>query len=214
MEQFDPPAGAIVGATLVLFNGPPRSGKDTAGNYMHTITPRSRTMKFAGMLKRSTHMDFGLPPELPDDAFEHCKDEPHPAFYGMTPRRAYIQKSEDRQKPFLGNDIYGRVLLRRLWRAYQEGVRTFFVTDSGFAEEAWPIINVIGASDTLLVRIHAEERGKTFVGDSRSYLDLPGVAAYDVENNTSVEDFTHEVRHYVLPFVVDRIVFQQQAVEP
>jgi len=209
MEQFDAPSGAFFGATVVLLNGPPRCGKDTAGNYLTSVTPRSRTMKFAGMLKRSTHMDFGLPTELPDDAFEHCKDEPHPAFYGLSPRKAYIQKSEERQKPFLGEDIYGRVLLRRMWRAYRQGVRTFFLTDSGFVKEAYPVVEAIGSANTLLVRIHAEERGKTFAGDSRSYINLPDVVSYDIENNESVEDFTQELRHYVLPFVVDRIVFKQ-----
>lgn len=209
MEQFDPPAGAFDGVTVVLFNGPPRSGKDTAGNYLHSITPRSRPMKFAGSLKRSTHIDFGLPYELPDDAFETCKDEPHPAFFGMTPRAAYIQKSEERQKPFLGDDIYGRIMVRRMWRSYRQGVRTFYMTDSGFAKEAMPPIEAIGATNFLLCRIHAEERGKTFAGDSRSYIELPDVAAYDIENNGAVDDFTAQLCHYVLPFVENRIIFQQ-----
>lgn len=208
MEIFDPPAGALVGATVVLFNGPPRCGKDTAGNYLHTITPRSRPMKFAGTLKRSVHMDFGLPYGLPDDAFEQCKDQPHPAFFGMTPREAYIQKSEQRQKPFLGPDIYGRCALRRVWRSYQEGIRVFYFTDSGFELEAWPIVHEIGEENTLLCRIHADKRGKTFAGDSRSHISMAGVRDYDLDNNDSIDDYTANLRHLILPFVSDRIYFR------
>lgn len=209
MENFDPPAGAFDGATVVLLNGPPRCGKDTGANHLNRIIPRSRVMKFAGMLKRSTHIDFGLPPELPDDAFENCKDQPHPAFFGQTPRNAYIEKSEKRQKPFLGDDIYGRVLVRRMWRAYREGVRVFLMSDSGFAPEAVPVIQAVGAYNHLLLRIHAEQRGCSFVSDSRSYIQLPGVVSYDLDNNGEIDDYMAQLRHYVLPFVCDRTVFEQ-----
>jgi hypothetical protein len=209
MEHIDPPVGAFVGATVVLFNGPPHSGKDTAGNFMHSITPHSRIVKFAGNLKRSTHMDFGLPPEIPDDYFEKCKDLPNAAFFGQTPRQAYIDKSEKRQKPFLGKDIYGRTLLRSMWRDYQEGVKTFYVTDSGFDYEAVPILEAIGKENYLLVRIHAEKRRCSFKKDSRSYIDLAEVATYNVGNNTTQDDFTCELRHLIMPFVAERVFFTE-----
>lgn len=204
MEQFDPPEQAFIGASVVLFNGPPRCGKDTAGHYLTYVAkvPRSRVMKFAGMLKRSTHMDYGLPPEIADNAFERCKDEPHPAFFGKTPREAYIEKSEKRQKPFLGNDIYGRVLLRRMWRAYQEGIRVFWITDSGFAEEATPLISAIGVEKFMLVRIHADLRGCNFNNDSRTYIELPGVRTVDLHNDGTHEAFYTSVLEAVLPFVM------------
>lgn len=208
MEDFDPPAGAFEGVTVVLFNGPPRCGKDTAGKYLATITPRSHTMKFAGTLKRSTHMDFGLPYDLPDDAFEHCKDVPHPAFFGRTPREAYIEKSEKRQKPFLGADIYGRTLLRRMWRVYRQGTHVFLMTDSGFAPEASPLIEAIGAENFLLCRIHAELRGMTFAKDSRSYIELPGVANFDIDNNGTIDEYTARLCRCVPPFVAGRFVIQ------
>lgn len=204
--DFDPPAGAIVGATLILFNGPPYSGKDTAGKCLLPLIRDSMILKMAGALKKSTHIDFGMPDDLPDDAFELCKDDPHPAFFGMTPRAAYIQKSEERQKPFLGKDIYGKTAVRRLWREYQTGKRVFFVTDSGFFDEVSPLLGVIPKDDTLLVRIHAENRGCDFKKDSRSYIELPGVATYDVENNTSEADFRVRIMNLVIPFIGMRTI--------
>lgn len=209
MEIFDPPPGAMVDATVILFNGPPRCGKDTAGKYVNGLVPRSRVMKFAGTLKRSVHVDLGLPYDLPEDAFERCKDEPNSAFFGMTPREAYIQKSEVRQKPFLGEDIYGRTVLRRMWRAYQDQSKTrvFLMTDSGFAPEAAPVIDAVGANRVLLLRIHAEKRGCSFVNDSRSYIQLGNVATYDVDNNRSIEEFQGVVMGLVYPFLHDGTVF-------
>lgn len=201
MERFDPNPGEMPEAKVVFFNGPPRSGKDTAANALHRVLPRSRVMKFAGILKRSVHMDFGLPPELPDDAFEPCKDEPHPAFFGKTPRQAYIEKSEKRQKPYLGFDIYGRTLLRRMWRAYQEGVRTFLLSDSGFILEALPVTEVVDRQNCLLVRIHADKRGCSFENDSRNYIHLNEVTTIDVENNGAVDEFLATVSSNVLRFL-------------
>lgn len=205
METFDPPPGAMAGATVILFNGPPYCGKDTAGKYLNGLVSHSRIVKFAGTLKHSVHIDYGL--YLPEDSFEGCKDQPHPAFFGLTPRAAYIQKSEERQKPFLGQDIYGRTALRRMWRAYQEGIRTFLVTDSGFSYEAAPVIEAVGSKNVLLLRIHAEERGCSFANDSRSYIQLDNIATYDVENNRSIEEFQGLVMGLVYPFLHDGTTF-------
>lgn len=201
MNTYDPPKHAFKQSSVVLFNGPPYSGKDTAAKHIMLNIPRSRVMKFAGMLKRSTHMDFGMPPELPDDAFDNCKDKPNEAFFGQTPRQAYIDKSEKRQKPFLGEDIYGRVLLRRMWRAYQEGVRVFLISDSGFAPEARAIMKVVDRSQIMLVKIHADGRGCSFAGDSRSYISLPGVHTVNVANDDDVETFKTDVLAQVRSFV-------------
>lgn len=206
LPDFDPPAGAIVGATVVLFNGPPYSGKDEAGRSLLPIIPNSMILKFAGPLKRSTHTDFGLPDDLPDDAFEDCKDRPHPAFFGLSPRNAYIDKSENRQKPFLGKDIYGRIAVRRMWREYQAGRRVFLVTDSGFAHEAMPVLDVVPKQDVLLIRVHADGRGCNFNNDSRSHIELPGVFTYDVENDGTLDQYHRTIQRLVVPFVTDRAV--------
>src|SRR5690348_1502300 len=191
--DFDPPSGAIRDVTVVLFNGPPHSGKDECGKCLIPLTRNSTILKFAGTLKRSTHLDFGLPDDLPDDAFENCKDDPHPAFFGLSPRNAYIQKSELRQKPFLGQEIYGKTTLRRLWQHYQAGKRVFLCTDSGFADEVQPLFRVISREDFLLVRLFSESRGCNFMIDSRTHIELPGVTTYNVDNNGCIDEFHNTI---------------------
>lgn len=200
LNDIDPPAGALDNCTIVLFNGPPHCGKDEAGKTLRPLyLGDGLVIKFAATVKQSTHVDFGLPDDLPDFAFEDCKDEPHPAFFGMSPRQAYIQKSEERQKPFLGKDIYGRIAVRRMWQAYQRGIRKFFFTDSGFAEEAVPVLQVVPHNQVLLVRIHRP--GCTFKGDSRSYIQLPGIKSYDLQNDGSITQYRNGVISCVTPFV-------------
>lgn len=204
--EFDPPAGAMADASVVFINGPPYSGKDTAAAYLQPFFKRSTIVKFAGPLKHSTHIDFGLPSNLPDDFFENCKDIPNPAFFGLSPREAYIQKSEKRQKPFLGDDIYGLDAVRTLWRRYQAGKRMFFFSDSGFEPEAYPVLGSIDPQNAFLLRVHAEKRGKSYTGDSRSYIHIPDIAAYDVYNDSTIEHFFKVLTLDVLPQIRQKAV--------
>lgn len=207
MEQFDPPVGGMSGATVVLLNGPPRCGKDTAGAYLARKFDNSMVLKFAGPLKRLTHVGYGLPPNIPDDYFEQVKDQPLDAFFGLSPRQAYIKFSEEQIKPFLGDEHFGKLFRRRMWREYCAGKRVFLSTDSGFATETNPVIQSIKPENVLLVRIHAEARGVSFKNDSRSYIELPEVTTYDIENNSSVEAFQKVVHAFVEPFVLTRFRF-------
>lgn len=192
--------GEMSAARVVFLNGPPRCGKDTAGKFLANSIPHSSAVKIAAALKRVTHARFGLY-DVADDYFERCKDEPSPALFGLVPRQEYIAESEIRTKPFLGDDHFGRVLARQMWRQYQSGTRRFFVTDSGFAAEAEPVVTSIGPDNCVLVRIHAEERGCDFTNDSRSYIEIPSIVSYDIENNDTREDFCLRLLALLGPFL-------------
>lgn len=185
---------------LILLNGPPGAGKDTAGRAIAAKVPNARVMKFARRLKESVHADYGFP-SLPHDAFEAVKDEPNAAFFGKTPRQAYITKSESMVKPVLGDDFYGRVFLRDMMAEAALGAEAVVVTDSGFAIEAMPAVRHVGRDRVLLLRVRAEGRRKTFAGDSRGYIRIPGVACVDVHNDGDEDDF----RAVVLDVVEDWI---------
>lgn len=166
-------------------NGPPRCGKDTAGQMLADAIGSACTNKFARVVKERCHAAYetrGLYEEydVPHDHFEHCKDEPRSEFLGRTPRECYIAFSERFYKPLHGADVFGRLLLADLRAA--DAVGTWVITDSGFREEAMPLVEHFGARSTVLVRLRRE--GCTFAGDSRSYLDLLdlGVTTVDLVN--------------------------------
>jgi len=177
---------------VIFINGPPRSGKDAAGNALATIL-KGETFKFAHALKCGTHALFaamrGIRLDMTsiedfasdatnDAAFEAVKDKSSPEFFGLSPREAYIAVSETLLKPTFGDKFFGAVLMRRLAQD-QPGVA--IITDSGFVGEAQVIIDAVGADNCKLLRMHRD--GCDFSNDSRGYIDLPGVDCHDVDNN-------------------------------
>lgn len=176
---------------VILLNGPPRCGKDTAGKAIVTALG-GEVAKFADALKVATHALYGMTWKAAD-AFEDTKEIPSGCFFGRSARAAYIEVSERMVKPVLGQEFFGRVLAQKLVQRRDAGCALVAVTDSGFAHEATPVVNAIGAKNVLLVRIHAEARGCSFRGDSRGYIELLGVATMDVLSDSDVEGFRMNV---------------------
>lgn len=176
---------------IILFNGPPGSGKDTAAKYLQREYGAYHT-KFAKALKEATHALYGLG-ALPDDFFESSKGKATQTFFGLPPRQAYIKVSEELVKPVLGKNFFGEVMRQTCKRAVGDGYDLIVISDSGFAEEALPLVEEFGAENILLVQIHAEERGCTFEGDSRSYISLPAVYTAHIDNNGSEEEFLNTI---------------------
>ncbi len=159
---------------VVLFNGPPRSGKDTIAR---ALTDRLEnnykvcTVKFADAIKGPVAQMFNLTDEEYDFYFEtDAKDKPQDRFFGFTPRAVLISFSEEWAKKLFGEKIFGQILGRRvsLERNLVEA-DLVFVTDCGFAPEIEGFFEYHGSMNTGLFRV---VRGKcSFKGDSRRYVD-------------------------------------------
>jgi hypothetical protein len=178
---------------IVFVNGPPRAGKDTAVKLIQEWSQGEfQRVGFADHLKEATHAAYGLfGPDgkpLPYDYFEHCKGEPRPEFFGITPRQAYINHSEKYMKEFHGQDVYGHLYVKRLKDLYN-GVPPEYlgVPDSGFYPEMLPPMDYMPHHYHLLLRIHRD--GCNFSNDSRSYLyNTRCHREIDITNN---EDIFH-----------------------
>lgn len=201
---------------IILVNGPPRAGKDTA----QEAVPDSVRCKFARAVKEGCHAAFGLDPkEYPMDVFEAVKEEPNVLFFGKSPREAYIAYSEMFMKPFTGDQqVFGKMLVRWIKEykhyktftsateaathhaaGYPVGTTPFIVTDSGFRDEAVSLVEAFGAENIKLIRVHRE--GCNFDNDSRSYIDLAdlGVEEEDVVND-DIGDYKREIALIVEEF--------------
>lgn len=179
---------------IFFLNGPPRSGKDTAG-YLLADMLRERgyqvtVRKFSQILKEGTHALFEMP-RAPHDAFEDLKDKPLVEFMGATPRQAYIAVSERLMKPLFGEDVFGRMLARNL-RRDMVGVEgdALIITDSGFVPEALALLSEFPKAEAVVIRMH--RKGCDFGSDSRGYITLgahPQVTgSYDLPNNSTIEN--------------------------
>lgn len=194
---------------VVFLNGPPGCGKDSGAKVLTCEINSwgknwSRVFKFAEHLKRSVLADAGLPYDDDLEKYEADKDVPKAIWGGVSFRQRCIIKSEDYFKPQFGDEYFGEVTSRKLESAvpgvkqaldeFGESLDCFIalITDSGFESETRPLLRKIPHENCLHVRIHAEGRGKTFEGDSRSYITLPDtVKVVDVENNVEgAEAFT------------------------
>lgn len=182
---------------VILLNGPPESGKDTAAEMLKDeLGWPAWVEKFARPVKEGCHGLFGIVDEvgrvLRHDAFEKVKNEPNYEFMGMSPRQAYIWYSEEVMKPKFGQAIFGNMavinMLKKL-NEFRESVRRgvvvdstpyFLISDSGFQSETDPVVTAFGACNVLLIRLYRD--GKTFASDSRSYIEPPMVRKVDVVN--------------------------------
>lgn len=179
---------------LILFNGPRHSGKDTAALHVAEIL-NAYHFKFSAPIKAAIKIAFNLSSQ-DVDYLESIKTQPTPILFGKSYVEAQISFSEEWAKPSFGQDVFGRWAVNAIRdvqaKAYIRKYDPFVSSDSGFACEAWPVIeNLFGVEDTLLVRVYRQD--KNFDGDSRSYIELPGVETVEIENNGSIGDYHKRV---------------------
>jgi hypothetical protein len=171
---------------ILFLNGPPRSGKDTLGRTVF-LEFNARQHKMAEPLGAGVPAMFGIHPDRWRVMREAEKDVPQADLMGWTPRQAMIWLSEEVMKPRFGDDIFGRIATNELAKM-QTTTELTIITDSGFKEECVPVVKKFGNKNCFLVRLHRD--GCSYVGDSRSYLDLSdyGVNSFDFDNNSDIKD--------------------------
>lgn len=186
---------------LLLLNGPPRSGKDSIGA---ALNDRGWVcLSFARVLKDMTHRMYGV--TCSHDHFEHIKDQPCGAFYGKTPRQAYIAVSETLIKPLHGKTFFGERMLDVLKPFDVSKSRySIVITDCGFVDE----VRVVAAKyKSTLVRV--VRPGYTFKDDSRSYLYLSDIGVDNMpmitfENSRDLAALNDKVRAVIDILQADR----------
>lgn len=195
---------------IVIFNGPPGSGKDEAARYFKARGFKHLSFKY--QLFKETVSFFGVDEEWFMDSYDDrsVKERPEDLLDGMSRREALIYVSEEITKPALGKDIFGVCVAREI-----EDGKNYCISDGGFVEELVPLINRVGADNIILVQLTRE--GCDYSSDSRRYFNgqlkkeytishatqivrehiLPEsfpIRAYRVHNNGSLEEF-HRVLH-------------------
>lgn len=182
---------------VVIFNGPPNSGKDSIVDGIIELVGRGfsdgseiHKMSFKDALYITTRAyvikDLKMSFEDANDIIERCKDRNlKDEFYdliGMTPRQLMIKVSEEVVKPKYGKGYFGKAFLERLSRLSDESEHVILVPDGGFQEEV-SLINSEGIP-TVVIQLHRE--GTSFKGDSRRYVK--GLVTYGLHNDGDLDD--------------------------
>jgi hypothetical protein len=185
---------------LILWNGPRKSGKDTASLYCEAAF-KAHHFKMSGPIKAAIKAMFGFH-DQEVEYLESIKVDSTFLLFGRSYVETQISFSETWAKPLFGKHVFGDMAARHLRAAMREDPtqQLYVCSDSGFAAEALPVIDLFGKQNTLLVKIHRE--GKTFAGDSRSYIELEGVQTLTLLNNGTTEQY-YEVVHQLVQNWID-----------
>ena len=197
---------------VVLFNGPPRSGKDSACEIIMKHFPEVHYAYFKEVLYRETAKILGLDfnfwakvcqngdlkdlPMLTMSAGETCAL--------MTPRDILIYLAEKVLKP-----KYGRMFIAQstadtiaeLIQFQQEQsneAAVIVVPDLGFDYEIDTVREMLPNAHVISVAIHRP--GFTFEGDSRNYVKHPNFA---LNNSETYEDLKHNALRLFRNIVLD-----------
>lgn len=179
---------------VVLFNGPPRSGKDTLAWMLATkleqqhvnIPVRFESISFP--LRQIAYATVGYVGDLDGEDYESFKLMEFPEL-GVNGRQLMISVSEDWLKKKFGFEVMAKMLMAR--QAYQMFDGLMMIRDSGFQCEVDPLIRRYGAENIYLVRVHRE--GCDFSNDSREWTHLPKSGnCMDVYNDGTLADLQTE----------------------
>ena len=180
---------------LILFNGPRHSGKDTASLYCeHTLG--AHHFKMSGPIKAAAKAFFSLSDDEVD-YLEQIKTTPSFLLFGVSYVDLQISMSEDWAKKKFDQYIFGKLAARSVSAHIKSSPNQelYVCSDSGFESEAWPVIDIFGKENTLLVKIH--RNGKDFSGDSRSYIELDGIQTIDLINNKDVGSYYDSIKSLI-----------------
>lgn len=196
--------------TVVLLNGPPRSGKDTAAEAIMAapfLDMTKRFERFSMPLKAFWCAAYGYPMDARGNSdLEHIKEKKLPPF-DESYREGQIFLSENYVKEDYGDLAFGELMATRIGH-YRKNTSSsnhllVVIPDSGFASEAVPVVDLVGASNVLLALTIRE--GRTFSGDSRSYISLPGVHTESLVNEGDIKSYKQRAVNLVKDFLRDRI---------
>lgn len=178
---------------IILFNGPPSSGKDVASLYLF----KKYNVLHCSFKRKLIHLTQILLDITPTEwhYWYQDKEKPREELNDLSCRQALIKVSEEMVKPVMGKDFWGRSEANWLKRnLHRDQIAVF--SDAGFDEEVVPIVKAFGEKNVHIIKIIRE--GCSYENDSRKYLSenlLPTENYYTVENNGTLEEFYQNVNN-------------------
>ena len=179
---------------VIMFNAPPRAGKDTACEILMRKFPESVKYEyFKEYLYKESAKVLGLDFNFWASVCQNgdLKDKPMlrlqtgGAEGSVTPRDILINVAENILKPKHGKDCIANATAHKIAKTIQQfkaekGYNPIIVVpDLGFPYEADAVRAIIPSAEVAVV--HIKREGYTFEGDSRNYVPK---AKYRIENTT------------------------------
>lgn len=197
---------------VIMFNGPPRSGKDSACEIIMEHFPEVHYAYFKEVLYRESAKILGLDFNFWASVCQNgdLKDKPMLAVAAgetgavMTPRDILIYLAEKVLKPKYGKEFIARGTAETIsdliqhQREQSNEEAMIVVPDLGFDYEIDTVRDMLPNVHVISVAVHRP--GFTFEGDSRSYVKDPN---FGLHNTGSCEDLKHQVLRLFKNIVLD-----------
>ena len=170
---------------IVIFNGPPGTGKDEACLFFQS--KKFIHLSFKEELFKATFEYFGVTKDwfMEDYNNRAVKEKPVPELkingIDLSRRDAMIYVSEKYLKPKYGNDYFGLQASKNI-----EANVDYCFSDGGFIDELLPIINKVGTDNICIVQL--TRKGCDFSSDSRRYFDGEMIEEYIINDKTEISN--------------------------
>jgi len=166
---------------IVIFNGPPASGKDEAASlYKEKFGFGNLSFKYQLFKETIKHFDVDKRWFMEGYNDRDQKEKKEFALQGMSRREAMIHVSEDIIKPKKGLDYFGRSVAEEI-----EEENNYALADGGFVEELEPIIEKVGAENIVIVQLTRE--GHDYSSDSRKYFNGNIISETTIGHQTEID---------------------------
>lgn len=178
---------------VIIFNGPPGSGKDTGAAYLQS--KGYNHLRFKDSLIALTSLIYSVPEADIEELLESRdgKERSDVRFGGKSLRQALIYVSEGVIKPNFGKDFFGVKAAHSILRSDNE---LHVMSDGGFETE----INTFIQHGFRVLLIHIHREGHDFSGDSRQYVYPKNLIKGDgschyfvIKNDWSIENFYAQI---------------------
>ena len=166
---------------IVIFNGPPASGKDEAASLFKENFGFGN-LSFKYQLFKETFKHFDVDERWFMDGYNDRarKEKKEFALNGMSRREAMIHVSENIIKPKKGLDYFGQSVANEILVD-----RNYALADGGFVEELEPIVQKVGKENIVIVQLTRE--GYDYSTDSRKYFNGNLIKEYTINTPTAVD---------------------------
>jgi len=181
---------------IVIFNGPPASGKDEAASlYKEKYGFGNLSFKYQLFKETIKHFDVDERWFMEGYKDRSKKESAEFALQGMSRREAMIHVSEDIIKPKKGLDYFGKSVAEEI-----EDGNNYALADGGFVEELEPIIEKVGVENIVIVQLTRE--GCDYSTDSRKYFNGILIKEWAIGQTTPVD------KAYVLKEEMDIVTYR------
>ena len=166
---------------IVIFNGPPASGKDEAASlYKEKYGFGNLSFKYQLFKETVKHFDVDERWFMEGYNDRTQKEKSEFALQGMSRREAMIHVSEDIIKPKKGLDYFGKSVAEEIFED-----KNYALADGGFVEELEPIIEKVGAENIVIVQL--TRKGCDYSSDSRKYFNGRLINEWTVGSKTAID---------------------------